>query len=104
MESFGESRNGEGHETIQSTVFLLGEGIGGLGVEEGTRLRQEATAAAGEGPGRVWGWQLCSWGAVLGGSSEIYWFALHGAWGRREAGKGRLLSRMSWGRMFQCCP
>lgn len=31
---------------IQCTVFLLGEGIGGLGVEEGSRLRQEATAAA----------------------------------------------------------
>lgn len=46
LESFGESRDGEGQEMIQSTVFLLGEGIGGLGVEEGSRLRQEATAAA----------------------------------------------------------
>lgn len=52
-------RDGEGQETIQSTVFLPGEGIGGLGVEEGSQLRQEAPAATGEGPGLVWGWPLC---------------------------------------------
>lgn len=39
LESFGWGRDGEGQEVIRSTVLLLGEGIGGLGVEEGGQLK-----------------------------------------------------------------
>lgn len=53
LESFGGGRGREGQELIQSTVFLLGEGIRGPGVEEGGQQSRRLQPLRAVGP--VWG-------------------------------------------------